>query len=143
MRRILKLIVLLLVVACVGAAVAGEMTISRSNPPERYSGTILSAEADPILKRACFDCHSNETRYPWYSYLPGASLVLAEHVRDGRDELNFSLWDKMDAKRKAKKLHEIAEEVDEGKMPTWDYQMLHSEAKLSAADVAIIKNAAR
>ena len=65
-----------------------------------------------ILKRACFDCHSNETRYPWYSYLPGASLVLAEHVRDG-------------------------------KMPTWDYQMLHSEAKLSAADVAIIKNASR
>ena len=68
--------------ALVVAWIVGEALIQRTNPPQRHVGVILSPDADPLLKRACFDCHSNETRYPWYSYLPLASLRIALHVVD-------------------------------------------------------------
>jgi len=104
--------------------------VERSNPP-------VSSEvpADPatreILRRACYDCHSNETVWPWYSRVAPISLLVGHDVEEGREHLNFSTWDRYDAKKRRKKLDEVVEEVEEGNMPLWFYVPLHPEAKLS------------
>ncbi|HEX7927128.1 MAG TPA: heme-binding domain-containing protein [bacterium] len=123
------------------AWIAGEALIQRTNPPRRYPGVVLSAEADPLLKRACFDCHSNETRYPWYSHLPLASLRIALHVRQGRAEFSFSEWDTAAKDDKMDTLEESVKAIRKGAMPPWDYRLLHPEARLTAADVAAIDQA--
>jgi len=109
----------------------------KTNPPER--GTVAApAEVQALLRRACFDCHSNETVWPWYSQFSPASLVIARDVKKGRKEVNFSSWDKYDEKRKTRKLKEIAKEVDKGDMPLFYYLPFHPDAKLSQADRDLI-----
>ena len=95
--------------------------------------------ANAVLRRACYDCHSNETVWPWYSQVAPVSWLLAHDVREGRRELNFSTWSTYDPKRRAKKLKETVEEVRDGDMPPWYYVIMHSEAKLSGADRAAIE----
>ena len=105
--------------------------VERSNPAESAPLDVPSAIA-PILKSSCFDCHSNQTVWPWYSKVAPVSWVIADHVEDGRRHLNFSTWYEYSPKKQLKKLDELAEEVEEGKMPMEQYLYLHSEAKLSA-----------
>jgi hypothetical protein len=135
-------IITMFVMAFIGIWIAGEAFISRTNPPGRHSGTILSPHADEMLRRACFDCHSNETRYPAYSYLPGASLLMAMHIREGRRELNFSDWDRFTPKARREALEESLETIRKGSMPTWDYVLLHPQARLSNSDVVLVEQAA-
>jgi hypothetical protein len=139
---ILRWALAVLVGAAALAWIAGEFLIQRTNPPQRFAETVLSQEADAVLRRACFDCHSHETRYPWYSYMPVASLVLAQHVREGREKVNFSLWGTMSAGARAEAIEESLETVADGSMPTWDYPLLHPEARLTAADEALLRGAA-
>jgi Haem-binding domain len=108
-----------------------------TNPP--VEGDIAAPpEVASILRRACYDCHSNETTWPWYSQLAPVSWLVARDVTQGRRELNFSMWQGYPAKRKAKKLEEIASEVQEGEMPMAIYVPLHPQAKLSDADKAAL-----
>ena len=88
------------------------------------------------LRQACFDCHSNETRWPWYSSLPGVSWAMVRDVKAGRGQLNFSRWTEYNPFDRAGMLDKVCEMVTEGKMPLWPYRMLHSEARLSQTDVA-------
>jgi hypothetical protein len=88
-----------------------------------------------ILRRACFDCHSNETVWPWYAYVAPVSWLVASDVEEGREELNFSQWDAYNADRQAHKIKECGEEVAEGEMPLWFYVPAHPEARLSQADI--------
>jgi heme-binding protein len=107
--------------------------VERSNPPE--TGQPPAPEAvTVILRRACYDCHSNETRWPWYSRLAPVSFWLWHDVKHGRQELNFSVWDRYDTRRKGRKLKEIVKEVKGGDMPPWYYVPLHPDAKLSSAE---------
>lgn len=107
--------------------------VTQSNP-----AVINEVDAPPhiqsILKRACYDCHSHETVWPWYSQIAPASWLVAWDVKEGREELNFSMWNQYTGKKKDKKLKEIAEEVDEREMPPWFYLPLHPEARLSSDD---------
>jgi hypothetical protein len=91
-----------------------------------------------LLRRSCFDCHSNETQWPWYAQIAPVSLLIARDVKNGRKEVNFSMWEKFDEKRKARKLKEIAKEVEKGDMPLFYYLPLHPDAKLSAAERELI-----
>ena len=84
-----------------------------------------------ILRRSCYDCHSNETAWPWYSWVAPMSWMLAEHVEDGRKRLNFSEWDEDEA---WDSMEEIGEEVAAGNMPLKNYLLLHRDARLSDAD---------
>jgi len=84
-----------------------------------------------ILKTSCYDCHSNQTEYRWYAYVAPVSFLIAKDVREGRDELNFSLWEDLKRNKKAKALSEMAEEVEDGEMPVEIYLITHSNAKLS------------
>ena len=74
------------------------------NPPERYAGVIVDEATDAMLRRACFDCHSNETRWPWFTRLPGVASLTRWDVLKGRDELNFSAWGRMSPRKRAKAL---------------------------------------
>ncbi len=141
-RRIVKYAAIGLAAALAGVWVAGELMISRTNPAERYGGVILSPDADAVLQRACFDCHSNETRYPAYSYLPIASLLLASHVREGREAVNFSEWGRMTAEDKADSIEDSLEEIQRGYMPVDNYVWLHPEARLAAAHISLLEKTA-
>lgn len=111
--------------------------VDRANPPE-HDQLAVPAEVQAILRRACYDCHSNETNWPWYSQIAPASLLLANDVKEGRREVNFSTWEKYDQRRKSRKLKEIANQVEKGDMPLWYYLPLHPDAKLSPADRELI-----
>ncbi len=127
----------------VGLGVMQLIPLDRSNPSERGDPT-APAEVTAILRRACYDCHSNETRWPWYARLAPISFLLWHDVTDGRKEVNFSTWDRYDVRRRERKLKEIAKQVKDRDMPLWYYLPLHPDAQLSDADrEAIMKWANR
>ena len=88
-----------------------------------------------ILRRACYDCHSNATHYPWYAQVQPVGWWLNRHVREGKRELNFSEFSTYVTKRAARKLEHVADEVHDRKMPLKSYLLMHPEARLSDADV--------
>lgn len=107
--------------------------VDRSNPP---AGGEIAAPPDvkALLERACYDCHSGQTEWPWYSRIAPVSWLVAHDVEEGREHLDFEHWDALEPKRAAHKLEELAEEVEEGEMPLWFYVPLHPEADLSDAE---------
>jgi len=84
-----------------------------------------------ILKTSCYDCHSNETVYPWYAYVAPVSWLVSRDVRIGRKKLNFSEWENLDKIKKATQLDNISDEVDDEEMPMPIYLVMHSDAKLT------------
>ena len=92
-----------------------------------------------VLHRACWDCHSNQTVWPWYSRVAPVSFLVYRDVVEGRKHLNFSEWDKLNDKRRAHKQKEVGEQVQEGEMPPWFYTPMHPDAKLSDADKALLE----
>ncbi len=107
--------------------------VDRSNPPagdEMY----IPTEIQTIFERSCNDCHTNITNWPWYSYVAPVSFWIANHVHDGRKDMNFSVWGDYSVKKKRHKLEDIKELVEIDEMPLWEYTLIHSRAKLSDAD---------
>jgi len=94
----------------------------------------IPAAATTILEKACYDCHSNNTRYPWYANIQPVAWWLDEHVRDGKKELNFSEFAAYNQRRQYKKMEEVIDEVKEGKMPLNSYTWTHKDAKLTAEE---------
>ena len=100
---------------------------------------VFLAETDPprevaaILETACYDCHSNNTNYPWYNNVAPISYWMADHVAEGKDELNFSEWATYDKKKKDHKLEEVGEMLEKGYMPLKEYKWLHKNARLTDA----------
>ncbi|HPT30353.1 MAG TPA: heme-binding domain-containing protein [Prolixibacteraceae bacterium] len=98
--------------------------------------SILAKEKLPepvaaMLKHSCFDCHSNQTNYPWYDRIAPASWLVAHHVKEGKKQLNFSDWGSKDVIDKITELGKIGDEVKSGNMPIPSYVMIHRDAKLS------------
>jgi hypothetical protein len=119
--------------------------VDKTNPvsvPEKdfINVTQPSKEVADLLKTSCYDCHSNETKYPWYFNVAPVSWWLKNHINEGREKLNFSLWADFDAKRKDKKLEESVELINEGEMPMFSYTLAHQEAKLSATKQKTLNN---
>lgn len=83
-----------------------------------------------LAKRACFDCHSNETIWPWYSNIAPVSWLIANDVLEGRSHMNFSDWQR----GRQPSISEIIGEIEEGGMPPFQYLLMHQDAKLSAAE---------
>jgi hypothetical protein len=123
---------------CVGFIVIQFVPVNRTNAP--IEGDFRApAEVLSVLRRACYDCHSNETVWPWYSRIAPVSWGIARDVHEGRATLNFSTWNRLSTKKQAEAMHESWEEVAEGKMPTWFYLALHPEARLSPADQSVLR----
>jgi hypothetical protein len=135
MGKISKLTGAIAVVALAVVWIVGEFMLPERNPPGRNSGPILSAEGDSLLRRACFDCHSHETNWPRYTHWPVVSLLLAIDVGHGREELNFSDWDRLSPQDRKDKWKKSVEEIRDGEMPPAVYVWLHPEAKLGPADI--------
>lgn len=93
-----------------------------------------------LLQIACYDCHSNDTRYPWYMSIQPIGWIMAKHVREGKEELNFSEFAGYSHRRQASKLKAIGSSVKEGTMPLSAYTLLHADARLSDQAKMIIIN---
>jgi hypothetical protein len=111
--------------------------VTRTNPPLQTEMP-ASPELRAVLRRACYDCHSNETVWPWYSRIAPVSWLLARDVNGGRKRLNFSAWNLMPAATQAKRVRESGKNVQEGDMPPWFYLPMHPAARLSDNDKAIL-----
>ena len=132
MKRILRrsLIVLLVLLVAIQLVPYGR---SHDNPPVTGEPSWDSPATRALAQRACFDCHSHETRWPWYASIAPISWLVQHDVDEGREHLNFSAWD-----RPQKNADEAAEELAEGSMPLRAYLLLHAEARLDAADKAAL-----
>jgi len=97
-----------------------------------------SPEVKTILETTCFDCHSSNTKYPWYDKITPINFWLNEHVEDGKKHLDFSKWSDYSIKRKDHKFKELAEEVEEKKMPLPSYTWTHGDAKLSDSQIKAV-----
>ena len=132
-----RALVTALVILAIGSA-------ARSRPHQPVAGVANRSTSvnvhTPVpvmssLRRACFDCHSDETRWPWYAALPVASHLIERDVTAGRGQLNLSRWTQYNPFERADLLDKICEKASTGQMPPWQYRLLHSEARLSAPDV--------
>lgn len=103
----------------------------------------VSPEAGLLLKRACMDCHSNRTLWPWYSYVAPTSWLVERDVSKGREHLNFSEWDQYTFKQRQELLAHIATAVKNREMPLPQYLLIHRDARLSDADTDVLYGWAR
>jgi hypothetical protein len=136
MKKTLKIVVIILVVLFIAAQFYRP---NRTNPQVVEGETLqanvqVSGDISLILDRSCNDCHTNQTRYPWYSNVSPFSWYLADHIVDGRRHLNFSVWNTYTDKKKSKKLDEICEQLESKEMPLPSYLWIHHDATLSDAD---------
>lgn len=101
------------------------------NPHDFLANNDVPAEIESMLRASCYDCHSNETRYPWYSYVAPVSWLVRRDTWMGREHLNFSDWNSFEKADMAEAYYELAEEVEDGQMPMKIYPIMHADAKLS------------
>ena len=132
MKKALRVILLVLVVVFVAAQFVRP---AFTNPPIDPTHELRApASVQAVLDRSCIDCHSNRTRYPWYSQISPVSWWLQDHIKEGRGELNVSEFGTYSPKKAAHKMEEVCEQVESGEMPLPSYLWMHPSAKLSAAD---------
>jgi hypothetical protein len=135
-----KSIQIALVIVCAG------LVIIQFFQPDRNLGEVPTADdlilqtgapdkIAAILATSCYDCHSNHTNYPWYSRISPVSWFLDDHIRSGKNALNFSHWGRLDKKEKIGVLANICDEIESEDMPLRSYLLIHRNAKLSEKDV--------
>lgn len=110
-----------------------------TNPPNRFQ-IDAPPEVSAVLRRACYDCHSNETRWPIYSRIAPGSWLMARDVHRGRNHLNFSEWGSVDQDERQDDLETCWDQVESGQMPPRVYLPLHPSARLSVSDRALLKS---
>ena len=120
--------------------------IDKSNPQTNPTSDIINitnppSEVKSILKNACYDCHSYETKYPWYAEIAPVSWLLKNHINDGRRHINFSTWGEVsNNEKKLHRLDECVEVVKEREMPMKPYVLMHKEAELTQEQVNLLAN---
>ena len=102
--------------------------------------TSPSTEVNQLLKMACYDCHSNQPTFPWYSNVAPVSWWIKHHIDEGSEHLNFSEWGTFTPKRKHHKLEECVEMLEDGEMPMSSYTWMHNESKLTDAQRLLLVN---
>jgi hypothetical protein len=134
MKKKLKWILVALVAGFASLQLANP---PRTNPPVAPGHDLMATNPPPpeiaaLLRVACYDCHSDETKWPWYSRVAPVSWLVANDVTRGRERLNFSEWPRELPQRAAKCLERMSEEVDYKDMPPAKYTLMHPEARLTA-----------
>lgn len=100
----------------------------------------VPAAVQELLQNACYDCHSNNTRYPWYMNVQPVAWLMSDHIRDGKKELNFDEFGAYSSRRQMSKLKSVAGSVKDGSMPISSYTFMHQKAKLSDKEKILIIN---
>lgn len=111
--------------------------IDTFNPEINANNDFLNVTAAPIeistiLKNTCYDCHSNQTKYPWYSNLAPVSWMLKNHINEGREHVNFSKWGDYSIGKQISLKEECVEEIQDNQMPLKSYTLIHTKAKLTS-----------
>ena len=119
-------------------------------PARNKSGQVLATDmikiysvpdaVRAIFRTACYDCHSNNTRYPWYSNVQPAGWILASHIKNGRSALNFSEFGSYSRRKQTSKLKAITNSLNDGTMPLKSYRLIHRDARLSKDEKTLIIN---
>ena len=112
--------------------------VTDKNPDDLLLNAEMPDAVANKLKTACYDCHSNQTKYPWYSHVAPVSWLVLHDVKEGREALNFSNWGHLKTADKAKYLEDIMDEVSDGSMPIKPYTIIHPEAKLNENDKQLV-----
>lgn len=130
-----------LVIVAIGSVVRSgpHQPVAAADPTASLNAqTPVPAAVMSTLRRACFDCHSDQTRWPWYARLPVASHLIARDVNEGRGQLNLSRWEQYNRFDRADMLDKMCERASTNKMPPWPYRMMHAEARLAANDIKVL-----
>ena len=136
MKTLFKYILIALVLIFAAAQLVRP---SFSNPPVNPAHELRApAPVQAVLDRSCIDCHSNRTRYPWYSRISPVSWWLKDHIDEGREEFNMSEFGTYEPKKAAHKLEEVHEMVKKDEMPLREYLWGHPSAKLSSEDKGVL-----
>jgi len=142
MKRILKISLLVLLVAFI----AIQFFPTEKNQSDVVPKTDFLLVNNPpknintLLQESCYDCHSNNTDYPWYSKIQPTAWFLEDHIADGKDELNFNTWDELTDRRKKSKLKSIISQIEDDEMPLSSYTLIHRDAILSDSDKSAIED---
>jgi hypothetical protein len=141
MSQVKKILLVILVII---------IAIQFIQPARNKSGQVLPTDISKVynipnqiqsvLKNACYDCHSNNTNYPWYSNIQPGGWWLASHIRKGKEELNFSEFGDYSSRKQRSKLNSIAKTVEDGTMPFPSYTLIHRNARLTKDEKAVIIN---
>jgi len=113
---------------------------NESQPNDIAVSFAVPNDVQVVLRKACYDCHSNSTNYPWYAFVQPIYWWLNNHIEEGKKELNFSEFGTYTLRRKLKKFNEISGEVTEAEMPLESYTWMHKEAKLTREESILIVN---
>jgi hypothetical protein len=100
--------------------------------------TDVPKQVESLIKTSCYDCHSNNTQYPWYNKVQPVAWFMEDHVEHGKEELNFNEWDDYSDRRKNSKLKSIISQIEDDEMPLDSYTLIHKEAKLSKDEKKIV-----
>jgi hypothetical protein len=135
-KTILKFVILVLVVIQF-------FRIDKATTPVDVTKDFISVTQPParvakIIQTSCYDCHSHQTNYPWYTNIAPLSWWIDHHIEEGREHLDLSNWADYSKKKADHKLEEFYEEVEEGEMPLGSYTKIHGEAKLSQEDKEVL-----
>lgn len=142
MRKTLKRLSIVVLVALAGiqfipADVNKQEVIATSDIRNVYD---VPDNVINILENSCYDCHSNNTKYPWYSNVQPIRLLMDGHIREGKKELNFNEFGNYSQRKQKNKLYRISKQVKADEMPLPSYLLMHSNAKLSDDDKQKIIN---
>ena len=122
-------------------------------PARNTKGQVLSTDISKVvsipenvhslLQAACYDCHSNHTKYPWYTYVQPVGWIMASHIKDGKKDLNFSEFGAYSSRKQRSKFKSIGNQVKDGDMPLSSYSLMHKAARLSKEEKTLIVDWAR
>jgi hypothetical protein len=139
--KVIALTILLLMLALIafGSSLSRKQTTATPDARDyRYANPFRGSEGGKTLARACGNCHSNQTKLPWYGHVVPISWWINRHVREGRQALNFTEWTTYSARRQRDELESICGVVSNGRMPPASYRVLHPESRLEAEDKKLI-----
>lgn len=138
--KIVKIIALVLVVCFVGIQFM-PTELNQSNIVPKTDFLLVNntpKNISTLLQTSCYDCHSNNTSYPWYNKIQPITWFLENHIADGKEELNFNNWDTYSTRRKNSKLKSIINQIKNNEMPLSSYTLIHKNAKLSTSEKTLV-----
>lgn len=124
-----------------GTAIAIQLVRPDFNNPKVDEKSALNTDEKvmSILKNSCYDCHSNETKYPWYHHIAPVSWVMADNIEGGRKALDFSTWANIDTNVKLERLKRAKQLINNEMMPKSDYLLMHKNAALTHEEKKILE----
>jgi hypothetical protein len=140
--KIVKSIAIVLLIALVGIQFI-PTTRNQSDTVPSTDFMLVNNVPEAIQKKlqvSCYDCHSNNTQYPWYNQVQPVAWILEDHIKEGKAELNFNEWDSLSNRRKKSKLKSIIKQIEGGKMPLYSYTIIHKDAEFTEAESKEIIN---